>query len=197
MGLFGGDPTKEARKTLAQIPGQMHDIYDPYITMGQEELGNLQGQYGQMTSDPGQLLNQLGSGFHDSPGYQFALQQALQGAGHAAAAGGMAGSPMHEQQNMQLATNLGNQYYNNYLKNVLGLYGMGIHGEQGIGQMGYNASSNLARAIADALGSTAKLQYSGDAAKNQGMYGLLGAGIGAAGELGAAHMMGPQSVFLL
>ena len=34
----------------------------------------------------------------------------------------MAGSPQHEQENMQLATNLGNQEYNGWLTKALGLY---------------------------------------------------------------------------
>lgn len=168
MGLFGGyhDPTKHAGQTLDQIPGQVQGYYNPYIFMGQNALGNLQNQFNQITGNPGQMLNQLGSGFQDSPGFEFALQQALQGSDHAAAAGGMAGSPMHEQQNMQLATNLGNQYYNNYLKNVLGLYGMGIHGEEDINHMGYNASNSMANQIRDALMSKSRLQYAGDAGRN-------------------------------
>lgn len=168
MGLFSHyhDPTKHAGETLDQIPDQVKGYYDPYIGAGQQEMGNLQNQFGQLTSDPGAFMNQLGSGFHESPGYQFALQQAMQGSGHAMAAGGMAGSPMHEQQNMQLATNLGNQYYNSYLKNVLGLYGMGIRGEEGINQMGYNASNSMANQIRDMLMSKSKLQYMGDAGRN-------------------------------
>lgn len=189
MGLFGGgykDPTKGAQQTLDQIPGQVQGYYDPYIGAGQQEMGNLQGQYGQMTGDPGQLMNQLGSGFHDSPGFQFALQQALQGSNHAAAAGGMAGSPMHEQQNMQLATNMGNQFYNNYLKNVLGLYGMGVHGEEGMNQMGFNASNDMANQIRDALMSKSRLQYQGDIGRNDYNNNMMGDAFKAIGTMGAA-----------
>lgn len=177
------NPAKGAMGTLDQIPDELKQYYDPYIGAGQQQMGNLQGQYGQMTGDPGQLMNQLGSGFQGSPGFQFSLQQALQGSDHAAAAGGMAGSPMHEQKNMQLATNLGNQYYNQYLQNVLGLYGKGISGEQDMFHTGYNASNELGQSVGNTELSKALLQYQAQNAANQHKGGGLGSLLGGAGML--------------
>ena len=118
----------------------------PYIDQGQAQYGNLNSQYGQLMNDPGGRMNQIGQSYHQSPGFQFALQQALQGAGHAAAAGGMAGSPHHEQQNMGLATNLANQDYNQWLQQALGLYGRGMSGSQSLyDTRGKNLASRWAK----------------------------------------------------
>jgi len=94
-GLFGGkgykNPADSANKYIDQIPGQTSQYFQPYINAGQNALPQLQGQYNDLLNNPGGKLNQMGGQFQQSPGFQFALQQALQGSGHAAAAGGMAG----------------------------------------------------------------------------------------------------------
>jgi len=108
-------------------------------------------------------LSKSGNSFHESPGFKFALQQALQGAGHAAAAGGMAGSPQHEQQNMGLATDLANQDYYNYMQGATGLYGQGLSGMQGLSQQGQQAGQSLADQIAQSLGQKAQYDYEGQA----------------------------------
>ena len=120
--LFGGgkNPANSAMPYLNQIPGQTQQYQQPWYQAGQNQLPELESQYGQLMNDPGGRMNQIGESFHESPGFKFALQQALQGGNHAAAAGGMAGSPQHEQQNMQLATDLGNQEYNNWMLGLLG-----------------------------------------------------------------------------
>lgn len=206
MGLFnfgGKDPSHEANKYYSQIPGATQGYFQPYAAAGQDALGTLQGQYGsllgygnqvgnqygQLMNDPGQRMNQIGSSYQQSPGYQFALDQALQASGNAAAAGGMAGSPQHEYQNMQIATGLANQDYYNYLSNALGmyntglqgganLYGAGLSGEQNLNQMGYNANDQIAKIIADSLSQQGNLAYSGANYHNQNtgrMIGNLGA----------------------
>lgn len=174
-GAFGHkkDPFAGANEYMNQIPDQMGKYMDPYINAGRGSMDMLQGQYGNLLNDPGGMLNKMGSSYHQSPGFQFALQQALQGSGHAAAAGGMAGTPQHEQQNMQLATNLGNQDYNNYLDRTLGLYGKGLSGEEGMTDRGFNASQNMANQIAQMLAQQAQMKFSSDASRNQGRSGFI------------------------
>src|SRR5579864_175938 len=112
--LFGGheDPAESANPYFDQIPGQLEKYYNPYIQRGNRAGDAMEGAYGNLINDPGGMLNKIGGGYQQSPGFKFAMQQALQGAGHGAAAGGMAGTPQHEQQNMEIATNLANQDYN-------------------------------------------------------------------------------------
>lgn len=205
-GLLGGwwaghdkadyqDPSQSAQPYLNQIPGALSPYYQPYIQQGQQAGNQLQGQYGQLTNDPGGKLNQIGGSFHQSPGFNFALQQALQAGGNAAAAGGMAGSPQHQQQNMATATGLANQDYYNYLGNAEGLYGQGLQGLQGTQELGYNASNEYGQSLGANLQSQGNLAYAGAANRNQfnlgqqGLeYGLAGQGLqslfGAAGQAG-------------
>jgi hypothetical protein len=182
--LFGGgkNPSDSAMQYLQQIPGRTQQYQQPYFNAGVQALPQLQQQYGSLLGNPGGKLNEIGQNYQQSPGLDFAIQQALQGAGHAAAAGGMAGSPEHEQQNMSLATNLANQDYNNWLGQATGLYGQGLSGEQNLAGMGQQSGNSMADMIAQALASQAGYSYAGQAAKNQqhsGLLGNIGRGIGA------------------
>lgn len=169
MGLFGHNknPADEANKYISQIPGQTGQYYDPWIQSGQRQLPELENQYHQGMTDPGGRLNQIGQGFHESPGFKFAMQQALQGSNHLSGANGMYGSPQHEQQNMQLATDLGNQEYDKWIQNALGIYGQGLQGAQGMTNQGQQAGQSRADMIAQALAQQGNYAYEGQAQKNQ------------------------------
>jgi len=183
--LFGDwkNPADAAMGDMDKIPGQISKYLDPYINQGNEQYGRLNDQYGQLMKDPGGRVNQIGQSYHQSPGFQFALQQALQGAGHAAAAGGMAGSPQHEQQNMTVATGLANQDYNQYLQNALGAYGMGLSGSQGIYNTGARAGMSAGEDMASYFANRAKLQYEGQNAENQHSGGMFGSLVGAGAQI--------------
>lgn len=185
-GLFSNNknPADAANSYINQIPGATQQYQQPWFQYGQNALPELQGQYGELLNNPGGKLNSIGEGFHESPGFKFALQQALQGSGHAAAAGGMAGSPQHEQQNMQLASDIGNQDYYNWLGQATGLYGQGLQGEQGFATMGQQSGQNMSDMIAQALAQQGNYAYEGQAGKNtanNSLYSGLGSGLGLLG----------------
>lgn len=190
FGIFGGgdyqDPARAADPYFNKIPGLLEKYMKPYMEAGQRQLGgleDLQSFYKGMYEDPNAILSRVGAGYQQSPGFKFAMQQALQGAGHAAGAGGMAGSPQHEQQNMELATNLANQDYNTYLQNALGVMGQGLSGRAGIGQniygTGARAGMGLGEDLASVMGSRAKLAFEAANAENQRRQGMTGGLIGA------------------
>lgn len=207
LGGFGGNPGDDAMKYYKQIPGAMKPYYDPYINAGQQAMGQLQGEYGrliggggalqnqfaQMMSDPNSVISKIGAGYQKSPGFDWQMQQGQDAINNANAAGGMVGTPQHQQQAGQLATNLANQDYYNYMNQALGvmgqglqgsgnLYGMGINGLQGINQMGFGASTDLATNLAQALMSQGNLAYANGVNQNQQTSGLLGNAIGALGN---------------
>jgi hypothetical protein len=186
-GLFGGNnnPADAGMDYLKQIPGTISPYYQPYMNAGNEALPRLQNQYSNLLNDPGGMLNKIGAGYQQSPGFKFALQQALQGAQHQAAAGGMAGSPQAQQQGMELATQIGNQDYYNWLGKAEGLYGAGLQGMGGISNMGFNASQSLAEQIAQALAAQSQLGYAGKAAENQAQGSSFGNILGGAATLAA------------
>ncbi len=155
---------------MNQLPG----YYKPYMQAGQGALGTLGGQYSQLLNNPGGMFNQIGQSYHQSPGFQFAMRQAMMGANQGAAAGGMAGSPSAMQNNMQIATGLGNQDYYNYMNNAMGMYGQGLQGEQGLAGLGYDASNSLGTNMGDMYNNEAQLAYAGQADQNQDTGGLIG-----------------------
>jgi hypothetical protein len=181
MGNDYEDPSKSAMPYFNKIPGEIKPYYQPYMDAGKRSLGDLEGQYGNLTNNPGEFINKVGEGFHSSPGYEFARQQAEQAAGHAAAAGGMAGSPQHEQQIADLVSKLASSSYGDWLNNALGAYQTGLTGKSHLNDMGYNASNEYATDIGNNLGAQGQLAYSGAANQNmnelgeQGFkYGLIG-----------------------
>jgi hypothetical protein len=168
-GLFGGgkNPADAANKYLNQIPGQAGQYLQPYMNAGQGALPGLQDQYNSLLGSPGDKLNDIGKNYQQSPGFKFALDQALSAGNRSSAAGGMAGSPAAQQQNMATASGLASQDYNNWMSNALGLYGQGLTGQQGLAQMGQQAGQNMSDLIAQQLAQQAQLGYAGQASKNQ------------------------------
>lgn len=179
---FGDDPEDAAKKYYDQIPGTMKKYYDPYVNAGRNAMGNLQGRYGQMMDNPDDIISRLGAGYQESPGYKFQLQQGQAAIGNANAAGGMAGTQQHMQQSGQLANNLANQDYQQYLQNAMGLYGRGLQGEEGINQMGFGASTDLGSSLAQSLANQGNLAYSQQNNSDQQMGAGLGNLYGAFGD---------------
>jgi len=193
--LFGGggdDPYKKGAGYLNQIPGKTSPYYQPYAQAGQGALGQLQGQYGnllgnyggiqgqynQLMNDPNGVMNKIGAGYQKSPGFDWQMNQGMNAANNAAASGGMAGSPQHQQQAATMAEGLANQDYYNYMNKALGLYGTGLQGNQGLynqglagtqglNQMGFNANDQMARIMADSLSQQGQMAFAGQAAQNQ------------------------------
>lgn len=185
----------QAQSYLGAIPGQAAGYMQPYMQAGQNAIGQLQPQYGQLVNDPASKMNQFGSSFQQSPGYEWMRDQALGGASNAAAAGGMAGSPQHQQFASQIANQYANQDYYNYLQHVMGLYGTGLSGFGNFANMGQQSAgqlSNLMAQIAQAQAqneqSKAELAYGGQGAQNQQQ------GFGFGDILGGALSLG--SLFL-
>ncbi len=180
--LWGGnDSANQASSYYNQIPDILKQYLKPYVDRGNAVYPQLQEQYDHLLNDPGNFLNKLGQGYHESPGYQFQLNQTLNAGNRAAAAKGMLGSPMQQQQAQQSASQLVNQDFNSYLSHVLGLYGQGLMGKQNIYNMGFGASNNLGENLSNALMSQGNLAYSTAANQNQSNQQLLGMLLGLAG----------------
>lgn len=182
-GSLWQNPSDQANKDIQNIPGYYHQYLDPYYQTGIDQSKLLRDQYGNLTRNAPGILNDIGKGYQQSPGFKFALQQALQGAGHAAAAGGMAGSPQHEQQNMQIATGLANQDFNQWMQNALGLYGTGLQGEQNLYNTGFESGKDITSGLSNADLQKAILDYMGTQSNNLFKSDLLKGGLNLAGNL--------------
>ncbi len=176
--LLMDNPADAGNEYLQKIPGMIKPYYDPYINAGKDTLKDLISQYSGLMKDPGSILSQLGKGYTKSPGYEFQRTEGLQGINNAAAAGGMLGTGQHQQQAGELATNLANQDFNQYLAKVLGLWGTGLQGKENINKMGFDASTGLAGNLASNMMSQGQLAYEGQAGSNKFWSDLIGQGIG-------------------
>lgn len=169
--LFGGgdykNPADAAMPYLNQIPGIGQQYYNPWINNGLNAMGQSSGVYNQMTNNPNDYYNKIASGYHQSPGYQFKLQQGLGAASNAAAAGGMAGSPQHQQQATGIAEGYANQDFNDYLNQVLGINKTGLQGQENAQTRGYGASTGLADLLGTNMAQQANLAFQGQAGENQ------------------------------
>ncbi|HEY2811767.1 MAG TPA: hypothetical protein VGJ00_10325 [Rhabdochlamydiaceae bacterium] len=167
--IFGGghNPANAAMPYINQIPGATNQYMQPYFQAGTNALPGLQDQYKNLLNDPGGMTNKIGQGYQESPGFKFALQQALNAGNNAQAAGGMSGTPQHQFQAMQEATGLANQDYGNWMNRALGLYGSGLTGQQNMAGMGQQAGSSLANMIAQTLAQQGNIAFQGDRQQNQ------------------------------
>ena len=172
---FFPNAAKAGMPYLEENPAIYHEYYDPYVDWGKQVMPELSGQYENLLKDPSGMRDWLTKDFQTNPGYQFQMDQMMNAGNNAAAAGGMLGTPMHQQQNMGYAQGLANQEFNNYLSQMLGLYGQGLEGTQGMFDTGYNASMGLAGQLGNNNNSMAQLAYSGQNNANKSTGGLMGA----------------------
>jgi len=161
------DPGKAASQYTNQVPGETQKFNQPYIDRGQSYMDAMDPSVRQGISDPGQFQNDINQNYTQSKGYQFSLDEQLGAAENAAAAGGMAGSPMHQQQNMQLANNIAQQDFNTWADRNANLYGMNMNSaNQGIDRA-QNASNRQSDAVSTSLNQNAG--YSSDNAQRHNM----------------------------
>jgi len=188
--LFGGndekDPMEEANKWYSQIPGQLHQGYDPAIQAGGRALPQIESQYGQLMQDPNSIISRLGAGYTKSPGYDFRMGEAQRGIMNQMAAGGMQGTPEAQQLAGQKAQQLAGEDYDSYMNRIMGMYGTGLSGMGSLAQGGLNAGTSLADQLATLLGHQGTMAYQGALNENQqgrDQQGNMFSGLGMAGQL--------------
>jgi hypothetical protein len=177
MGSYN-NPADDAMPYLNQIEGKITPNYAPYMDAGKASMPILQQQFGNLLNNPTSVMSMIGNKFQQSPGYQWQMDQGLNAIDRAAAAGGMAGSPMHQQKAATMASNLANQDYYNFMDRGTNMFNQGLSGYSGLGQMGLQASDSLSSKLMDALMSKALLQFQGTNAANQAQGGGIGSIIG-------------------
>ena len=182
--LFGGgsDPAEEFAKSMAGYEEMLLGYYQPFMDQTFSQLGNLEQQYSMLLSNPGALYDMMAMGFSASPGYQYQVDQSMNAANSAAAAGGMAGTNAHQTTAMTQANNLANQDFNNYMSQMTNLYSKGLSGTENLHQMnyktGYSASTDMARYIAELMQAEAGIAAQQAQAESDFWGQLTGMGLG-------------------
>lgn len=182
-----------ARSNAAQNTIDMQQgIYDqsrqdamPWLQAGQNALAQLEqvnkGDY---------------SAFQDSPDYQFALQQGLQGLDRSAAARGSLYSGGQQADVLNYASGLASQNLGNYRNNLMQLSSAGQGQSQYLGQLGNQFGNQYANAMG--IKGDAQAQIAAAGPMTQAGYGnALAAGAGAyAGAAGGGGAGGGWGNFL-
>lgn len=167
--LFGPkrDPRGEASGYLDQVPKATGKYYDPVIQRGERSGSQLEGSLHDLLSDPNKVLEKLMSGYTTSGAYN--RQKDILGGeiGASAAAGGVAGTPYHQEQQGEMVNKLLSSDMQNYLSNVLGLYDKGLKGESDLYGKGVDASGRQADVEGGRLTSEAGLAFEDAKTHNQ------------------------------
>ncbi|MEO6077575.1 MAG: hypothetical protein ABIP54_02200 [Candidatus Andersenbacteria bacterium] len=175
--LFGGggdNPADAARPYLDQIPGVAKEQYNPYINRGNAAQEQVSGQYNRFASNPMDVINEIISSYKPSEGYKFREQKALGAARNSAAQGGFSGTQYDQEQQAELANGLLGDDMQQWLSNVLGVQGAGLQGQQHVADTGFNASTQLADILTNALSQQGNLAFGGQQYENSQDQGLLG-----------------------
>jgi len=183
--MFGSqDPSAAGDKYLSGIESGMGKYLNPYIQSGMRAMPQLEGQYNQLINDPSGVMNRIGAGFQQSPGFQFQTDQATGAANRAAAAGGMAGTPQEQQQLASTVNGLAQQDYGNYMNRGMNMYGQGLNGLSHMNDMGFNASNQMSQGFLQQILAQAQNAAMGAANSNSMMGGGIGSLMGGLSSLG-------------
>jgi hypothetical protein len=155
------DPFEDANKYMEQIPGIGRQYYNPYINSGSRAGSMLEDQYGKLMK-PTSFIDDIMKNFKMSEGAKYQKDTLGRDINATAAAGGFAGTPEHQQEYGEMSDKIMSGDMQQYLQNALGVYGMGLTGEQDMYGKGYDASSRLADMIAGTLGSQATGVFQSD-----------------------------------
>ena len=90
------------------------------------------------------------SAFYQTPDYQVAMQEGLQGLNRLASARGGFRSGRHDADTMRLASNIGSGAFGNFQNNLFRLAGFGGQANQQLNQLGSNASQQIGGAMYNA-----------------------------------------------
>lgn len=171
------NPSDAAKPYLDQIPGIGKEYLGGYSDAGKGAMDSLTGQYNNLLNDTGSVYNKLAGGYQESPGFKYKMDTAMNAGNNAQAAGGMLGTPQHQQMNADVATGLASKDFGDYMNNQMNLYGQGLSGQQGMMNQGFNASQSLADMLASAMTQQGQNAFTGqantNASKSQGMGGMM------------------------
>lgn len=148
QGEYGALANPNTRGNLQGQYGEMggNDMLHNLMKQFQAQQGNygaLQNQYSQMMQNPNDVISRLGQGYQKSPGYDWRMKQGLAGMNNAYAAGGMLGTPEHEQQSGEMVGNLANNDFQQYMDRNMNIMGQGTQGAQNFFNQGLQGNQNL------------------------------------------------------
>ena len=185
-GLFNdsGAPYDAAMDAYDKYQHKTEDTQNPFYNSGKSAMPEyekwLQGQ-----KDPSKFVNNLMSGYSESPWAKNEQNAAMRANTNAASASGLSGSTPMQLQGQQNATQISSQDQQQWLQNVLGIntqYGQGRQNQINTGQHAADELTNTYNNYGDLYG---QAQYGQKAGENADFANL----IGGAAQVGAGIAM--------
>ena len=160
-GGAGENPADAARPYLNQIPNVVEPYYDPFIKSGREAEAINNPIYGRMAQNPAEFLDEIMRRYNPSEGYRFKEREMARAAQNSAAQGGFSGTRNDQMSQADMIRGLLGDDMQEYIKNILGIQGGGLQGQELRTERGYNASAGLADTLANTLMSQGSLGFQG------------------------------------
>lgn len=174
QGLTGGSskPYDKAMDEYQKWIGKGEGVMQPYQNAGVGAIGNYQNWLkGQQ--DPSKFINNLMSGYQESPYAKYMQQQSMNAGINAGSASGLTGSTPLMQQLQQNAGNIASQDQNQWLQNVLGINTQYGQGQNNLMQGGQNAANSLLNMYNQAGQNMGQAQYGRQDAKNNDFWSMI------------------------
>ena len=195
--LFGGggkNPANSANDYYNKIPGETGQYMNDYINQGKQAGALGQGEYEKGINDPNAVYDKLAGGYKESPGYKYALEQAMRGGNAAAASGGSLGTPANQEDMMNRAGDVASKDFNNYLNSTTGIYNKGLEGNENTTNRGFESSKQMADYMAQIRAMQGQNAYAGQAGQNARRGSAFGDFAKGLGQFGASFIPGGSAV---
>lgn len=155
----------------------------PYMAAGTRGLEAYERGLAPLAT-PQQFYKQMLAGYQTSPATQQELQQAEQAARYGGLATGMYGSGAQRKALADVAQQLTARDIGDYAQRMMGIYGMGLAGQQQLAQAGQLAGTQAGQwgmmtgqDIANLQAQIGQARYGQDVARQQGLQSLLSLGL--------------------
>jgi hypothetical protein len=187
--MHPGRAYDEAAETIGQSVDEAQGYQQPYQQAGAGQIGNLQEMI-QRLMNPQQFMGDMMSGYEQSPYASAATDAGTEAGMQTAEQMGLGGSSNELSGITSTAQNISQQDRNNYLNQLMGLYGQAGQMGQNLAGMGQTAAQNMGQVGMSGARDIAGLNVAG----NQAGANMLGQGAGFLGSLLTAPMTGGGSL---
>jgi hypothetical protein len=177
--------SKALQKALEKSKQQAMSYMQPYFNAGKEGLGAYQQGVNQM-ADPSAFYEKVLGNYDVSPAAKFRLAKTMDQLKNASYANGMYGSGAQRQGEIDYANEEIGADQQNYLNNILGIFGNYLTGQNNLANYGYNAGNNLASLEQNYGQQEAQAKMQQELAANQKWQQHFATGLNMAGN----YMMG-------
>jgi hypothetical protein len=192
-----GSQISAAMERAAQLQKEMYEQERADLKPGIDLFSRTVPYSGSLLGIPGYDKIDPTETLRSTPGYQFIMDQGVAARDKSAAARGNLYSGAHEKGLTTFGEGIGDQTWNNYLGNVLGLNQLGFNSGAQVGNAGQNYANQAGQYYltgANAQAQQQMAQYQADNASKNNMWNMIGTGAGILGSALGTAVCGSASL---